>query len=198
MKTLEYVSELKKSIDSQLYTSVVLSLGNQLNDRKDRFDKADIIEQTVSESSNNRLKWVDDIGRDHYDVETGLDLEFKYMTNGLFTKTGKEKAVVKVKLKNSLGKNKGVEIENPADFYLLGQQDSIAIISGADVKQYLVAVPDGIEAHIPFKSLEFIFKPEEVSSNILVKVSYKEQKQKMQQEMIKEAKKQLKKMLDNQ
>ena len=94
--------------------------GNQLNDRKDRFDKADIIEQSIEVYSNDRLMWVDDIGRDHVDTQTGLDLEFKYMTDGLFTKTGKEKKNIKVKLKNSLGENKGVFIEDPADFYILG------------------------------------------------------------------------------
>lgn len=182
METKVYAKTLHNIVDANRYTRLIASLGNQLNDRKDRFDKADIIEQSLEVYTAGRLKWVDDIGRDHHDTVTGLDLEFKYMADGLFTKTGKSKATIKVKLKNSLGKNKGTTIENPADFYLLGQQDSIAIISGDDVKKYLVAVPDGIEAHIPFDAVDFVF--ERVQPDLLVEVSYKEQKRAMQRALI--------------
>ena len=40
---------------------------------------------------------------------------------------------------------------------MIGQQDAIAIISWEDIQNYLVAVPDGIEARIPFDKLSFIF-----------------------------------------
>lgn len=184
VNTTEYAKDLNSSIDVNRYTKLVLSLGNQLNDRKDRFDKADIIEQSIEVYSNDRLMWVDDIGRDHVDTQTGLDLEFKYMTDGLFTKTGKEKKNIKVKLKNSLGENKGTSIEDPADFYILGQQNAMAIISWEDIKPYLVSVSDGIEAHIPFDAVEFIFRPEDVNASELVEVSYKAQKRKMQRQLI--------------
>ena len=104
METKVYAKTLNDIIDANRYSKLIASLGNQLNDRKDRFDKADIIEQSLEVYTNGRLEWVDDIGRDHHDTATGLDLEFKYMANGLFTKTGKPKATIKVKLKNSLGK----------------------------------------------------------------------------------------------
>ena len=182
--TTEYAKDLNSVIDADRYTKLVLSLGNQLNDRKDRFDKADIIEQSIEVYSNDRLMWVDDIGRDHVDTQTGLDLEFKYMTDGLFTKTGKEKKNIKVKLKNSLGENKGTSIEDPADFYILGQQNAMAIISWEDIRPYLVSVSDGIEAHIPFNAVEFIFRPEDINASELVEVSYKAQKRKMQRQLI--------------
>jgi len=184
MTTNNYALELSNVIDTTRYTKLVRSLGSQLNDRKDRFDKADIIEQSLEVYSNGRLKWVDDIGRDHHDTEKGLDLEFKYLSNGLYTKTGKPKAVVKVKLKNSLGTNKGTTIENPADYYVIGQEDSMAIISSDDVKPYLVSVPDGIEAHIPREALSFVFHPSEVEVDNLAEVSYKEQKRNMQRTLI--------------
>lgn len=184
MNTKEYAQDLKLSIDVNRYTKLINSLGSQLNDRKDRFDKADIIEQSLEVYSNGRLTWVDGIGRDHYDNNTAFDLEFKYMSNGLFTKTGKQKAVVKVKLKNSLGANKGTTIENPADYYLLGQENAIAIISSEDIKPFLVSVPDGIEAHIPFENLDFIFKPTDVNIDKLVEVSYKQEKRAMQRKLI--------------
>ena len=116
METKVYAQTLHNIIDATRYARLIASLGNQLNDRKDRFDKADIIEQSLEVYTEGRLKHVDDIGRDHHDTVTGLDLEFKYMADGLFTKTGKSKATIKVKLKNSLGKNKGTTIENCKSF----------------------------------------------------------------------------------
>ena len=97
MKTSTYATQLKSIINSQVYSSVVYSLGSQLNDRKDRFDKADIIEQTVEAATDGRLVWVDDIGRDHRDIVENLDIEFKYMTDGMFTKRNNQKKIVKVK-----------------------------------------------------------------------------------------------------
>jgi hypothetical protein len=184
MNTRSYARDLKKSIDINRYSKLIKSLGNQLNDRKNRFDKADIIEQSLEVYSDHRLMWVDDVGRDHHDTATGLDLEFKYINNGLFTKTGKQKSIVKVKVKNSLGANKGITIVNPADFYLIGQEDSIAIISFKDLKPYLISISDGIEAQIPFEELEFIFEPHEVQVNSLVNVIYKEEKRNMQRSLI--------------
>ena len=60
----------------------------------------------------------------------------------------------------------------------------MAIISWEDIKPYLVSVSDGIEAHIPFNAVEFIFKPEDVNASELVEVSYKAQKRKMQRQLI--------------
>jgi hypothetical protein len=184
MKTVEYANELRNVIDRDRYATLIENLGTQLNDRKDRFDKSDIIEQSFEVYSGGRLKWVDDIGRDHFDTERGLDLEFKYVSNGLFTKTGKQKAVVKVKLKNSLGEFKGTTVKDPADYYVIGQQDSVAIISWTEIEPYLVAVPDGIEAHIPFDALSFIFMPSDVNVTMGIDVDYKRVKAEAQRKLI--------------
>lgn len=188
MLTKDYANDLRSAINFKDYSNLVFALGTSLNDRKDRFDKSDIIEQSIEVYSEGRLKYVDGIGRDHTDTEQGLDLEFKYVADGLFTAKGKApKKVVKVKLKNSLGKNKGTDISNPADFYMIGQQDSIAIISFKDVEPYLVGVPDGIEAHIPFQALTFVFKPEEVEVNPALELDYKKAKLAAQRKIIEEA-----------
>ena len=188
MLTKDYANDLRSAINFKDYSNLVFALGTSLNDRKDRFDKSDIIEQSIEVYSEGRLKYVDGIGRDHTDIEQGLDLEFKYVADGLFTAKGKTpKKVVKVKLKNSLGKNKGTDISDPADFYMIGQQDSIAIISFKDVKPFLVGVPDGIEAHIPFEALTFVFTPEEVEVNSALELDYKKAKLAAQRKIIEEA-----------
>ena len=186
MKTDTYAKELRSIFNRNAYSTLIAQVGDQLNDRKDRFDKSDIIEQAVAVYSNDRLSWVDLIGRDHVDTKTGFDLEFKYVSNGLFTKVQKlPKEFVTVKLKNSLGVHKGTTIDHPADFYMIGQQDAIAIISWEDIKDYLVAVPDGIEARIPFDKLSFIFDFNDIDyGKELIETDYKQIKMDAQRTLI--------------
>ena len=89
MNTESYAKELRSIFDRNAYSTLIAQVGDQLNDRKDRFDKSDIIEQAVAIYSSDRLIWVDLIGRDHVDPVREFDLEFKYVSNGLFTKIQK-------------------------------------------------------------------------------------------------------------
>ena len=187
MSTKSYARELRGIFNRNAYSTLIAQVGNQLNDRKDRFDKSDIIEQAVVIYSGNRLSWVDLIGRDHVDTETGFELEFKYVSNGLYTKVQKlPKKIVNVKLKNNLGSHKGITVDHPADYYMIGQQDAIAIISWEDIKNYLVAVPDGIEARIPFDKLSFIFDCNDIdySDEIDTELNYKKIKMDAQRTLI--------------
>jgi hypothetical protein len=186
MNTEAYAKELRDIFDRNAYSTLISQVGTQLNDRKDRFDKSDIIEQAVAVYSSDRLAWVDLIGRDHVDTKTGFDLEFKYVSDGLFTKVQKlPKKVVNVKLKNNLGSHKGITVDHPADFYMIGQQDAIAIISWEDIEKYLVAVPDGIEARIPFDALSFIFDFNDIEySEQQIATDYKKIKMDAQRKLI--------------
>jgi hypothetical protein len=184
MNTKTYASILRGDIQHNRYATLTKSIGTQLNGRSDRFDKANFIENGVALYSSDRFKRIDGIGRDFLDIKLNLDVEFKYVNNGLFTAKGKQKTIVKVKLKNSLGKYKGTVIDDPADYYMIAQQDSIAIISWEEINPYLVGVPDGIEAHIPFGKLEFIFRPNNITVGTAVKFSYKEEKDALQRKLI--------------
>jgi len=192
MNTLEYAKYLRSILDFKSYANLVYSLGNSLNGKKDRFDKSDIIEQSIEVFTERRLKWIDEDGRDHNDVIMRLYLELKYVTDGMWTSKRKDpKKTVKIKIKNSLGTNKGINISNPADYYMICQQDSIAIISWENMKPFLKTLRDGIEANIPFSSLTFIFKPEDISSEDYksnnTNLDYKFNKRKMQREVIENA-----------
>ena len=180
----EYAKDLRNDLNRQAYTTLIVSLGTQLNDRKDRFDKSDIIERSVARYTDGRYVYVDDIGRDHIDTKHNLDVEMKYIHDGIFTKTKRPKKHVKVKLKNSLGSHKGTNIDNPADLYMIGQQDAVAVLTWDTIKDFLVAVPDGIEARIPFDELTFVFTPDDVDLDTKVDISYKEMKSRMQDELI--------------
>ena len=85
-----YYLDLKEDISISDYVNLVYALGSQLNDRKDRFDKSDIIEQSLETYSNGRLKYVDLIGVDHVDTKYNYNIEFKYVADGIFTKKKKK------------------------------------------------------------------------------------------------------------
>jgi len=180
-----YAAALREAIDAQRYAPLIVSLGKQLNRRQDRFDKSDFIEQGVEEFSNGRLEWVDEQGRDFRDTNHGYDIEFKYETDLLFTPARKqESSSIKPKIKNSLGTNKGTNIPDKAEFYMFGQQDALAITTGEILEEYLVSVPDGIEAHLDFDALSFVFRPSDVGDVEPVDINYKDEKMQMQRRIL--------------
>ena len=186
--TIDYAKELRNTIDYQRFYKLLKTIGTDLNSRKNRFDKGSIIEQALSIYSNNQLVWKDEIGRDLYDSKYKYDIEVKFSENLLFTLKNRKRKNTKIKIKNSLGKNKGTTIHNPADFYILAQQNALAIIDWKTMKPYLRSVPDGIEATIPTDVLMFIFTPDDVNNiNTVecVKCSYSQIKAKAQQDLIK-------------
>ena len=185
MLTQDYAKSIRDDLDFNRYANLINSLGDSLNSRKDRFDKSDIIEQSMEVYSYGRFVWVDLEGRDLYDIKFDVDGEVKYGSDLLYTAIMKKpKKVVTVKVKNSLGKNKGVTINDPADYYIIAQQDAMAVISKDDIKPYLVSVPDGIEAHIPFDKLDIVFAPDDVQKSTPVNVDYKQVKAKAQRKLI--------------
>ena len=159
--TITIANRYAKIIDWKRWFQIVHQLGNQCNGRKDRFDKADILEQAIEVCSGGKLKWVDCIGRDHRDDELNLDIEFKFSKNSLFSsKTKKPTKNVKMKIKNSLGETKSTEIVDPADFYMFAQEDSIGIISYDEMMPYLKIVGDGIATAIPHDKITYIITPQ--------------------------------------
>lgn len=189
-KYIQFVTEvyakiLRSSIDFRSYCNLIKNIGDQFNDRKSRFDKSDIIEQAIDVYSNNRLEWVDEIGYDFIDQTIGLRIEMKYSSKCLFSKNNKHKKNINLKIKNSLGKNKGVEIKNPAHYYLIAQENSLAIISWNKMKKYLEPVSDGIEAKIPFEEVTVIFHPsEDIDEKTETKLNVKEEKMKLYKKLI--------------
>ncbi|MFC3477091.1 hypothetical protein [Halobacterium litoreum] len=185
----EYASDLVASIDVDRYATLVQSVGNQLNGRKDRFDKSDIIERCLEVYTDGRLEWVDDEGRDFVDTKYGCDVEFKYESDMLFTNVRKDERDPNPRLHNSLGTNEKDELPNPAEFYLLGQQDAIGVVSygvfADDSKRSrLVQEGDAFIGDLYTEDIAFLFTPEDVDDVDTVDVNYKERKMEMQMELI--------------
>jgi len=184
-KTIDIANRYKKIIDWETFFNIVYQLGDKCNGRKDRFDKADIFEQAIEICSNNKLKWIDGIGRDHRDIEYELDIEFKYQNQCMFYKNLKKKNVVKIKIKNSLGKTKNKTIENPADYYMFSQENAVGIISYKEMESYLNIVGDGLSTEIPHDKITIIVPPHKINIfNNIKCIDYKAKKREMQRQFI--------------
>ena len=93
MTTKDYAEDLSNDINFRRYGQLASAIGNQLNSQKDRFMKGHILEKSISVYSENRLKHIDQNGKDLLDTKTGKSIEFKYTTNGMFNKNNKPKKI---------------------------------------------------------------------------------------------------------
>ncbi len=185
----EYAADLANAIDIDRYATLVGSVGDQLNGRKDRFDKSDLIERCLEVYTEGRLEWVDDEGRDFVDTEYGYDIEFKYETDMLFTPARGNERDPNPRLYNSLGSGNRATLPNPADFYLLGQADAIGLLSyevfdDEDKRSRLKPDDDAVIGDVYAEDITFVFRPEDVGGIDMVDVNYKERKMAMQMELI--------------
>lgn len=185
----EYAAELAESIDRERYATLVQSVGDQLNGRKDRFDKSDIIERCLEVYSDGRLKWVDDEGRDFVDTELDLDIEFKYEKDMLFTKVRRNERNPNPRLINNLGEKNEIDPDELADFFVLGQQDAMGVISkrtiiGDEPESRLEFDADVVLGDFYFEDIEIVFRPDDIGEIQTVDVNYKERKMEMQMELI--------------
>lgn len=116
----QYPAKLADSIDRERYATLVQSVGDQLNGRKVRFDKSDIIERSLQVYSNGRLKWVDDEGRDFVDMCLDMDIEFKYQKDALFTNVRKDPRNPNLRVVNNLGEKNEMEPDALSRFLFSG------------------------------------------------------------------------------
>ncbi len=199
--TKSLAERYKKIIDWERFFRIVNQLGNQCNSRKNRFDKADILEQALEVCSNGILSWIDEIGRDHRDNKLNIEIEFKFQISSMFTKVRKNpKKFIKIRIKNFIGKKKTTaagaaasasgaarktKIDNPADYYLFVQNDAVGIISYKEMEPYLVEKRDGMDTAIPHNKITYIIKPtKQEFKPIPNAMNYKKRKREMQREFI--------------
>lgn len=183
--TQKYCDHILEKLDISRYYNLVNGLGPQLNDRKSRFDKSDIIEQSIDIYSNGTFKWVDQEGYDLFDEEKNVKIEVKYEDHGLFTKTGKNKGYINYKIKNTLKELTTPSLINPADYYLFLELNGMALISYKDMEEYLfiTKAKDGIESKIPFGKVE-LFSENIKKDSYEISINYKEEKHKLQRKII--------------
>jgi len=187
---------VKKEVFNNLYNpdwnsffSMIEHIGPELNDRKNRFDKADLIEAALEKATGGQLSWADDIGFDKHDKQRDIKFEVKSQGNCLFTKTGKQKRETSdVKLTNTLQQGDDKALNCTADYLILidtkdRNSFAVAIIDfGLVVDKYSTQKSDGFSCKIPSSELTFLRTPEEntlLLNESMVK-SYAESKRALQ------------------
>ena len=65
MNTVDLVTWFQQNIDWNKYVTLVDTIGDELDERKLRFDKSDLLERSLELFSNNELVYVNLEGVDH-------------------------------------------------------------------------------------------------------------------------------------
>ena len=162
-------------------------IGDSLNSRKDRFDKADLIEAAIAAASNNRMRWVDKLGYDLEDSKNGIRFECKSQKHVFYTakggnlrKTGKTS---KIKLTNTLQQGSNKNLEVTADYLLVIDSGHLmmGIISYEDVvNKYSRELKDGFECEIPLDEITMLYGTPKGQVDVKTPLlSYKQEKMKL-------------------
>jgi len=185
MQTVELANWLANNVDWNKYVTLVDAIGDELNERKLRFDKSDLLERSLELFSNQDLQYVNQEGVDHIGP-FGVTIEMKYTEGCLFTEKKKlpRKHIADLQLMNSRGSSAGRTLpENYAQFLLICDKDAVAVISKEDLIPYVTDAGDGLKtSKLPSSAIQYVFQPGEYKPLDLVEsVSYKDAKMKMQQ-----------------
>jgi hypothetical protein len=188
MQTVDLAIWLRENIDWHKYTTLVKTIGDELNERKLRFDKSDLLERSLELFSNNEMIYVNLEGVDHIGPEAST-IEMKYTEGSLFTrkKKQKKKNVSDLQLMNSRGSSAGRTLPpGYADFLLICDTDSAAVIAKQDLINFVVDAGDGLKtSKLPSHMVQYVFVPGEYKPQDLVESkSYKDAKKKMQQDFL--------------
>lgn len=180
MSTENVAKFIKDSVEWSSMFSMINAVGDTLNGRKDRFDKAEIIERGLARYSGGNIHHIDDIGADHFIPLLNVKIEVKFVKHNIFTKVGKQPSLVShAKLTNTLGSSHDRTLENTFDYLLLLETNGAALISYSDLLEFVSSKGDGLCARIPFESLTVIQTPTDIviEESSVSSVSYKREKE---------------------
>ena len=151
------------------FFSMVHHMASTLNSRKDRFDKADLIEAAIETHTGGILAWVDLEGHDNVCKLSGDKYEIKSQQHSLYTKTGNQKKkTTQIKLSNTLSQDPNAPFASDFDYLMLidtgsPRSYSVAIISKEDLEPFMERKLDGWTAQIPTSELEFVCTPDQIT-----------------------------------
>ena len=174
--------------DYHNFAKLLFHIGTTLNGRKDRFDKADLIEQAFCQSCRgDKLEWRDDLGFDLIDPQRHIKFEVKSQTHCLFTpKRGNAKAKTsKIKLTNTLQQGEKKALNVTADWLIIidSFNGAVGIVEYEQVvRDFSYEMTDGFGCQIPMDKVHILSRPKTVLAENVV--SYKEQKKLMQESYV--------------
>ena len=186
------IETLRDHVDWNAFFDLVRDLGGQLDERKNRFDKSDVLEMALEEYSDGEIKWVDEIGFDHKILHSAEKLEMKTQKGCLYTSKRKhlKPRTKSIKLTNTLAASVDTTMRVTADWLLIvdTQAYSAAIVSYAHAVENANRVPDGWTVQLESEDLEYLFTPDQYIPGPSHKVNLCEQKRNLFRNIVKEYK----------
>ena len=175
--------------DYKSFCNVIRNLDSSLNSRKDRFDKASLIEMGFAKATRDALCFVDLQGIDLEDKTRGLKFEIKSAQGALITGKGKrKKQTLRIKLTNTLQQGDNKKLEPKSDFLIIidsSKHVAVAIVDYALVaEKYSKELKDGFDCQIPAHELEFLYVAEPSPEPLREGRSYAEKKAEMMSEYL--------------
>ena len=187
MNTNELADWLRSNIEWSRFCTLVSTVGDELNERKLRFDKSDLFEKSLEKFSNGQMRYINVEGIDHV-LPDSTTVEMKYTQDCLFTsKTQKQKKHVSdLQLMNSRGSSEGRDLpESYADFLLICDNNSAAVIDKQTLTKYCISAGDGLKtSKLPSSIITYVFLPSDIQIQNVEVESYKEAKIKMQEQFL--------------
>ena len=182
-------------VDWQRYFRLIESVGTSCDDRKNRFDKADIFEQGLEEYSQGKYRWDDKIGYDALFLPTQEKFEIKSQKHVFYTKkTGGEKEnTAKIRMTNTLGDSSERVFPKRFDYLMIidsgsAKSYSIGIVEWSVVNENIKHEGDAWSVQMPLDKISFLFKPSDLKllqNKTNTTLSYSEQKGRMQSDFVK-------------
>ncbi len=146
--------------------SLVAAIGNQLNDRKGRFNKSTLIEYAFEVYSKGWFSYVDDLGWDLVD-QVRNKVEIKYGDSMVLTKVKREpKTHITASIKNSYGTTKSKNDISYADIYIFVEKEAMVMCSGKTVKKYISEKDTSLQVNIPFDETTIVYMPKDFDSEV--------------------------------
>jgi hypothetical protein len=179
--THEAAAILQRDMNWNRYFILVSAIGNTLNSHKDRFDKSDLLEQSIESYSDGKIQWINLIGRD-LQLMDGRTLEMKFMGGCFRGKNGRtRKCIPNIRLMNSLGTCSHSSLPpDYADFLLLSDSTTVGIVDRSTLAMYVKAKGDGLSAErVPYSSFAIVANAGHVGIPI-IPFDYLESKRRMQ------------------
>ena len=188
MQTVDLKNWLSNNVDWNKYVTLVAQIGDELNERKLRFDKSDLFEKALELFSNQDLQYVNQEGVDHIGPNN-VTIEMKYTDGSLFTKKKKlpKKYVADLQLMNSRGSSEGRTLPDTyAQFLLICDREAVGLISKEDLLPYVVNAGDGLKtSKLPAEKIQYVFVPGEYKPLYVAENrSYKKAKMDMQSQFL--------------
>jgi hypothetical protein len=179
--THEAAAILQRDMNWNRYFILVSAIGNTLNSHKDRFDKSDLLEQSIESYSDGKIQWINLIGRD-LQLMDGRTLEVKFMGGCFRGKNGRtRKCIPNIRLMNSLGTCSHSSLPpDYADFLLLSDSTTVGIVDRSTLAMYVKAKGDGLSAErVPYSCFAIVANAGHVGIPI-IPFDYLESKRRMQ------------------